>query len=802
MQRMRRTYEMNLYFKSVFIAIFCVLYSGLIFAQNGPKASHAILDLSKWNFDERNKVSLEGDLEFYWMQQLFPGDDVLNSDHKVYFEFPKLWQGQLSDGQILSSDGIASYHFYVILNPDRPDLALQIPDYYSAYKLFVNGMEIAKNGEVGADVNSSVPHWLPMTVNLPADSDTLDVILQIANFWHSKGGATQPIILGDRNKLQQLRKQEEGFDLILTGALIMGGMFMFGLFWFGKHELPILYFSLYCLSYSYRIFGFGIYTFHSLYPQIPWTVTVHLEYLTLFGSSIFFALYTYHLYREETSRYFRDFAVLICSIFLLVTIVFSPKVFTQLVDPFFIVLSLCLIYILYTYILAAIHKREGSILSLTGTGVLLAVFGYKIMIYYNVVIEYKVLTFIGYLSFFFVQSLILSYRYTRKLQRAKENAESASRAKTDFLSMISHEIRTPLNAVIGLTNYMMSDNPRKDQIGDLKTLKFSAENLYVLINDVLDYSKLDAGKIEFEQSNINLHDLAGNIVRAQETRATEKGIDIKFEYDQSIPKMVVCDGLRLSQILTNLVGNAVKFTEKGSVTLRLNKVARTNEKVSIQFIVEDTGIGIPADKQEIVFDSFSQASSATTRKFGGTGLGLSITKKILDIQNVALILDSKVGVGSRFQFTQTFPVSEFQEAVEEQHEKSQEALRGKTVLLVEDNPVNVMVAKKFLSRWNVQVDIAENGREAIEKATTENYDLILMDLQMPVMDGYTATLELRKLDINIPIIALTASAMLDIGDRVYSCGMNDYITKPFHPDDLYEKIKQHVNGNYNKPNNM
>lgn len=755
-----------------------------------PKVENGVLDLRGWDLQEDGKVDLAGDWEFYWNALVPP--DSLDYFEPQYFPFPQLWPNESVKGKELSSQGFATYSLEVLVGKDEGRLALKIPDFYCAYALYLNGKLIAENGTVGLSKDTAVPQWLPMTINLPSRTDTLEFVLQVANFWHSKGGGVLPIVLGDQDRMQQLRRQEEGFDLILTGSLVMGGLFFVGLFWFGKHERPILFFSLYSLTYSYRVFGFGIYTFHSLYPEIPWWVTLHMEYISLFLSSLFFACYTFNLYPQETSKYFLRFAMGVCVLFMVITIFAPPLIFTRLIDPFFVVLSLSFLYIFYTYVLAVINQREGSVLSLMSTGVLLAVFGYNILIYYTIVPEVKVLTFLGYLSFFFLQSLILSFRFTRKLQRAKEDAERASKAKTDFLSMISHEIRTPLNAVIGLTNYLISDKPRTDQVGDLKTLKFSAENLYVLINDVLDYSKLEAGKLEFEEANVNVRELGENIVKAQESRAREKGIELSIRCDDDIPRMIICDGLRLSQILTNLVGNAVKFTEEGKVTLDLTRVAGTKKKVSIKFSIEDTGIGIPKEKQDSIFETFSQASSSTTRQYGGTGLGLSITKKILDIQNTELHLFSVEDIGSRFYFTQTFLVSEHEEGGKKSTSNLQDGLQHKKVLLVEDNAVNVMVAKKFLSRWQMNVEIAENGQEALELVVDNTYDLILMDLQMPVMDGYKATEELRRMGVEIPIIALTASAMLDTGDRVYSCGMNDFITKPFHPDDLYEKIKYHI----------
>ena len=776
------------------ISIIILLATSMVSAQNVkiPKAKDGILDLREWQFGKYGPVKLEGEWEFYWYELVNPADVNRYKNKKNYRYFPKLWQNDTIRGEKILPQGHASHRLRVILNSVTPELSVSIPHFYSAYILFINGEYIASNGQAGISQQGSNPHWQFHTKNFRVTSDTLDIVLQISNFRHSKGGASEHIRLGEKSQMQSIKSRNEAYDLIMASSLFFIGLFFMILFSFGRHEKHILFFALFCLFYSYRAVGSGTYTFHTLYPQIPWLVTLRLEYLSMFLSALCFAFYSYFLYREDTSRIFLVLCIGICGSFILITLFFSSRIFTTLVTPFAIYILLSFLYLFYTYIKAVLNKREGSRISLISTAILFFIIGHVILVYFGILEESKTIYFLGYQQFFFFQSIILFYRYSRKLELAKERAEDAAKARSDFLSMISHEIRTPLNAVIGLTNYLISDNPKKSHQDDLKTLRFSAENLHVLINDVLDYSKLDSGKIEFEERDVNIVEMSQNIVKGLETKAREKNISLLFVHDQDIPSMVRCDGLRLSQILTNLLGNAIKFTREGGVTLNLTKIMGTKKRVSIKFLVEDTGIGIPKEKLAKIFESFSQASSSTTREYGGTGLGLSITKKILDLQNTKIHVFSREGIGSRFYFTQTFPVSEYQEQKPEKVFEDLHELRNRDILLVEDNAVNVMVAKKFLSKWDMQVDIAENGREALEKALTTRYDLILMDLQMPVMDGYTASEQLRENGIKVPIIALTASVMLDVGDKVYSCGMNDFITKPFNPKELYSKIKLHI----------
>ena len=388
----------------------------------------------------------------------------------------------------------------------------------------------------------------------------------------------------------------------------------------------------------------------------------------------------------------------------------------------------------------------------------------------------------------------------QQLILSKEIAENAAMAKSQFLSTTSHEIRTPMNAVIGFTHLLLQLDPTPEQLEYLKLLKFSAENLLVLINDILDFSKIEAGKVEFEEADFLLKDLIGNIRLALLQKANEKGIQLKLLIDQDLPEAVKGDPVRLGQILTNLISNAVKFTKEGKVTVVASLQKRTPDYTLIDFEIADTGIGIAPDKIENIFESFTQASAETTRKYGGTGLGLTITKKLLELMGSEIKVESQLGKGSTFSFSLKIKNSSahfIANNTNEQFNITEKSLRGIKVLIAEDNQINVILAKQYMKLWDVDCDVAENGSIALTLVQTNEYDLVLMDLQMPEMDGYQTTTAIRELPgdkyKNLPIIALTASAMLDIKDKAFVVGMNDYISKPFNPNELYRKIAHYGN---------
>ena len=382
----------------------------------------------------------------------------------------------------------------------------------------------------------------------------------------------------------------------------------------------------------------------------------------------------------------------------------------------------------------------------------------------------------------------------KQLQEAVKEANMAVKSKADFLSTMSHELRTPLNSVIGMTQLLLKSPFSAEQTENLKIVNFSAMNLHMLVNDILDFNKMESDKLSLEAIDVDLDSLVSDICLGMRFQAEEKGLELAVNIDDAIKThKVVTDPTRLTQVIHNLLGNAIKFTQSGTVSLSLRVIESKPDSIAINFSVSDTGIGISAEQQTGIFEAFTQASSSTTRNFGGTGLGLTIVKRLLKLFGSDIQVVSTEGYGSEFFFDIAFETAGKVERAFGFDKKIVYNLRDLKVLVVEDNPINSLLIKKIFSNWNSQPVFAMNGYEAIEKLEISPYDVILMDIHMPLLDGYETTRLIRNMsDISrsaVPIIALTASVSDDLYTKIRAVGMDDYINKPFNSDDLYRKLK-------------
>ena len=398
------------------------------------------------------------------------------------------------------------------------------------------------------------------------------------------------------------------------------------------------------------------------------------------------------------------------------------------------------------------------------------------------------------------------HRKNGELIVAKEKAELASKTKANFLSTVTHELRTPLYAVTGLSNMLLDENPRPEQVQHLKSLKFSGDYLLTFINDILQINKIEANKVDIEPESFNLKKKINNIVLALNNSALDNNIKIHLEYDKNLPENFIADQLKISQILINLIGNSIKFTKDGDIWIRIHKTEEEGKKYTLRFEVEDNGIGISQEKQDHMFESFSQGSIQINRKYGGTGLGLSIVKGLIDILKGEIYVKSELNKGTTFYFEIPLEYTTIKESEDIKIDyfngnESDLDLTKIKILVVEDNKINQMITKKILTKMDLKCDIVDNGEDAVESIKAYDYNIILMDIHMPGISGIEATKIVRKFDKELTIFALTAVTIEDKMHEFEEAGFTDIIPKPFKQEEFEKKLYNALAAKKNAPSN-
>ncbi len=856
-------------FAGLSFAVAAVLFSAISCAadsrpQNLVRAENGLIDLRGVDLSSAPE-NLAGEFEFYWRRFLNPSAAGERPEPDALIPVPGAWNSlQLSpvarpDADVaagrdaaepIGGDGFATYRLVVLWAGDIR-AGLRVPTMHTAYRLYANGSLISSNGDPGESREASRAGYQPRVVEIPAATfagdgpHELELILHISNFHHRKGGTWSNIQLGDVDALRLNRERDLLFDFFLFGSLVIMGFYHVGLFLMRPGVASPLYFGIFCLLVSLRILTTGEHYFLHIFPDFDWEWYIRLQYWAVYLALPAFGAFVHHAFPREFSRTLLILAWIASAVPSLIVLLTPVRIFSWSMGVFQIYIAAAGVVMFGILMLSLWRGRDGARLYLVGWACLFATVVNDILNTAEIVQTGYAVPF-GFFLFIAMQATFLALQFSRafdtaermsetledrirertrelqesrdQLHSAKESAERSDRAKSEFLATMSHEIRTPLNSILGTASLLDESPLSGEQREQISILNRAGKRLLTLINEILDLSKIEAGKLALESTPFRVHEVCSDLQGLMGNRAELKGILLSTRIAPGVPDRCVGDANRLAQILLNLVGNAIKFTERGGVVLTVEPGPPQADQTigageaALRFSVEDSGIGIPLEKQKRIFESFVQADQSDDRRYEGTGLGLSISRRLVELMGGHLQMRSEPGAGSVFWFDVVFaldslpdshmrsvpePAAELRAAPAAALDK-----RQAKILLADDNPDNRYLVQVFLKKTGAELQSVENGREALERFQSESFDLILMDIQMPVMNGYEAVRAIREHESRtlpaapenpVKILALTADATREAYSKAMAAGCDGYLTKPIQKQALIEAIESYLN---------
>ncbi|MCP4721740.1 MAG: response regulator [Desulfobacteraceae bacterium] len=783
-------------------------------------AVNGVLDLASWDLTQDGSLNLNGEWAFYWQQLLGP-DDFASAGRPAptgFFTFPGCWNKYLVDGKPLGGDGFATFRLKVRMTPNDSLKAVRILNQATAYKLWINGKPVANNGVVGKNPETVTPQFLLQEKYFHEKGPVLDIILQVANYNHRKGGVWSPILFGLADQIQTRHNLQWIFDLLLFGSLLIMGVYHLGLFSLRKEDPSSFFFAIITLVFAVRVLVSGDYYLTLVLPDINWGLVYKLELLSVMISPPMLLLFVSSIFNRQKNIKLIYISLGLGALFSLATLIVPARTASHLAMPNQVAILLNFGFMLYILVRALRQKEKGARIVLAG----IAMVGFTVVIDIlnaNQLLHTIDLTPFGIFCLIFSQSYVLSSRFagafkgikklSKKLEQKNIALQRMDQIKDEFLANTSHELRTPLSGIIGIAESMLAGAAGKMPglaKNNLTMVVSSGRRLATLVNDLLDFSRLKNKDLALNSEAVDLRTLVDVVLMVLTPLADAKGLSLIQAIPDHIPS-ALGDENRLQQIFYNLIGNAIKFTEQGNVT-----VSATAGNPQIEVAIIDTGMGIPTDKLDDIFLSFEQVDSNAARKFGGTGLGLPITKHLVELHGGAIRVETNINQGTTFFFTLPIAKADMKPAtpilskiidpgflddpqsapsVVNGEPRQGNCQSGYSVLVVDDDPINLQVAINHLMVAGHGVRTATSGTQALEIINSnEKQDLVLLDIMMPGMTGYEVCQTLRKHHTasDLPVVMLTARNRVSDLVKGFETGANDYLTKPFSREELLSRV--------------
>jgi two-component system, sensor histidine kinase len=766
-----------------------------------------VVELNEKSFSESDYFTLSGNWEIFWNQFIYNQKEVSSKEYSIV---PSIWNKLEPIENRNFKNGFLSYRLKITL-PNKFNYTLLTPIIRTAYELEWNGEVIQKIGQIGTNYLEEKPNLKISAIPLTNTKDENILIVRMSCYnYDNKCGVVTPFIIGKTESILDLFSIRRSIDIGTAATLLIIGLFQYLLFFLWNNQKIFVYFGTFSIIASFRAITLGDSRFlYNFYPEDSWRFFHQLNLFLIPILFLFFVLYLKNIYNDKISYYVLKAFLIISIPMELIVLLFDHQISFKLADYYFIIILMIILF-LFIPITKGLMSNKIEMKFLFFSILLTILLSIVDLLFHLGFNNSSYSLQYAYLAFGFSQAVYIAFvirqsnfnlesivnERTIMYKDAKELAEKSSKSKADFLANMSHEIRTPMNGVIGMSNLLKETVLTEEQKDIVDSISISSERLLTIINDILDYSKIDSGSLEFEKRSFVFKNCIKNSLKIFEFKLKEKGISLLLDLDDNIPTQIIGDDVRIGQIIINLVSNAIKFTDKGFIQIKIDLLEKTDDQVNLSFLVRDTGIGIPNDKIDKLFKHFSQTDSSISRKYGGTGLGLAISKKLVEMMNGDIRVESDVGIGTKFSFNLKLKYLE-KESIDNLLIEKPVGLDNKdfsnlSILIAEDNLINYKVLSKILQSINVKPDHAKNGFEVLKLLDIKKYDCIFMDIEMPDMDGLEATKLINKKypkESKPVIIALTANAISGTKEFLISNGMDDYLSKPIYKNDLTEKLE-------------